>query len=48
MQQQAPVNPRDCTRATSDNTTDRIKKSCVNCRDDRRLYERREENYLTI
>ena len=36
------------TTATNDDKSDRSKKSSVDCRDDRGIYEGREENYVTI
>ena len=47
MQQQAAVESTGSTRATSI-TQHRSKKICVDCRDDTRIYDGREENYVTI
>ena len=48
MQQQAASNPQSCTSYKRYLTRGRSKKICVNCRDDTRIYDGREENYITI
>ena len=42
------MNPQVQQQLQIDDKSDRSKKSCVYCRDDRGIYEGRKENYITI